>query len=350
MEVLQVREEADVTPRAIDLISRARTGDEDAFQQLTEPYRREIQVHCYRMLGSLQDAEDALQDTLLAAWQGLGGFAGSATLRTWLYRIATNRCLNARRSASRRPAQEWSNPAVEPPAPTRLGEVVWLQPYPDAFREGAIEMPLGPEAHYEQTESISLAFITALQVLPPRQLAVLILRDVLGFHASEVAEMLDSTVESVNSALKRARAGMERRRPPALAHPRPPASDSPSERAIVAKFVSAYESADLAALVALFTDDVFMSMPPMAFEYQGREVVAHFCGVMFEAGRKLLLVPTRANGQPAFGTYVRAPDGIHRAIGLTVLGLSGEKISAMIRFDSSVLPWFGLPQSLLDHT
>ena len=195
-----------------DLISRARGGDGDAFRELTEPHRRELQVHCYRMLGSFQDAEDALQDTLLSAWQGLGGFEGRASLRTWLYRIATNRCLNARRSASRRPVKEWNVPEVEPPKPTRLGEVVWLEPFPDALLEGAIEMPLGPEARYEQTESISLAFVTALQVLPPRQLAVLILRDVLGFHANEVADMLDSTVESVNSALKRARVSLQRRR------------------------------------------------------------------------------------------------------------------------------------------
>ncbi len=156
-----------------DLISRARAGDSDAFRELTEPYLRELQVHCYRMLGSFQDAEDALQDTLLAAWQSLGAFQGRASLRTWLYRIATNRCLDARRAASRRPAKEWDVPGVEPPEPTRLGEVVWLQPFPGALLEGAIEVPLGPEARYEQTESISLAFVTALQILPPRQLAVL---------------------------------------------------------------------------------------------------------------------------------------------------------------------------------
>ena len=267
-----------------DLISRARAGDGDAFRELTEPYRRELQVHCYRMLGSFQDAEDALQDTLLTAWQGLGGFEGRASLRTWLYRIATNRCLNARRSASRRPAKEWDVPEVEPPEPTRLGEVVWLEPFPDALLEGAIDVPLGPEARYEQTESISLAFVTALQVLPPRQLAVLILRDVLGFHANEVADMLDSTVESVNSALKRARASLQRRRPPTADREPPPASDSPSEDAIVAKFVRAYESADLDALVALLTDDVFISMPPMPFEYEGRDVVARFCASIFALG------------------------------------------------------------------
>ncbi|MDB5065339.1 MAG: polymerase subunit sigma-70, partial [Chloroflexi bacterium] len=166
-----------------DLITRARTGDGDAFRELTEPHRRELQVHCYRMLGSLQDAEDALQDTLLAAWQGLRGFEGRASMRTWLYRIATNRCLNALRSATRRAAKEWDIPEVEPPEPTGLGEVVWLEPYPDALLEGAINVPLGPEARYEQTEAISLAFVTALQVLPARQRAVLILREVLGYHA-----------------------------------------------------------------------------------------------------------------------------------------------------------------------
>jgi len=158
-------------------------------------------VHCYRMLGSFQDAEDVLQDSLLAAWQGLASFEERASLRTWLYRIATNRCLNARRSASRRQAKEWDVPEVEPAEPTRLGEVPWLQPYPDALLKGAVKVPPGPEARYEQTESISLAFVTALQLLPPRQLAVLVLRDVLGFHANEAADMLDSTVGSVNSAL-----------------------------------------------------------------------------------------------------------------------------------------------------
>src|SRR5437868_4632291 len=237
-----------------DLITRARAGDGDAFRELTEPHRRELQVHCYRMLGSFQDAEDALQDTLLAAWQGLGGFEGRASLRTWLYRIATNRCLDARRAASRRKAKEWDVPGVEPPEPTRLGEVPWLQPYPETLLEGAIDMSAGPEARYEQTESISLAFVTALQLLPPRQLAVLVLRDVLGFHANEVAETLDSTVESVNSALKRARAGLEMKLPSGRDRLPAPASGSPSEDAIVAKFVAAYESSDLDSLVALLTD------------------------------------------------------------------------------------------------
>jgi RNA polymerase sigma-70 factor (ECF subfamily) len=327
-----------------DLIAKARAGDSDAFRALTEPYRRELQVHCYRMLGSLQDAEDALQESLLAAWHGIGSFEERASLRTWLYRIATNRCLNARRSASRRPAKGWDVPNVQPPEPTRLGEVVWLEPYPDALLDGAIDVPLGPEARYEQRESISLAFVTALQILPPRQLAVLVLRDVLGFHASEVAEMLSSTVESANGALKRARAALERRRQTTVESP--PAVGSAVENAIVAKFATAWESADLDALVALLTDDVFMSMPPMPFEYEGRDLVGRFCASIFNAGRRFDLVPTRANGQPAFGAYVRGHDGISHGVGLYVITLSGDRICGMTRFENSVLPRFGLPRSL----
>jgi RNA polymerase sigma-70 factor (TIGR02960 family) len=337
---------AAVTVVTADMISRARAGDGDAFREVTEPHLRELQVHCYRMLGSFQDAEDALQDTLLTAWQGLGAFEGRASLRTWLYRIATNTCLNARRSAGRRLAKEWNIPHVQPPEPTRLGEVVWLEPFPDALLEGAIDLPPGPEARYEQTESISLAFVTALQLLPPRQLAVLILRDVLGFHASEVAGMLDSTIESVNSALKRARASLQRRWPRTADREPPPAPDSPLEDAIVAKFVSAYESADIDALVALLTEDVFASMPPMALEYEGRDVVALFFGGIFGSGRRFDLVRTRANGQPALGAYLGDPAGIRRGIGLFVLTLTGDRICAMTRFENSVLPWFGLPRSL----
>src|ERR1700733_10317648 len=268
---------ATVTPVTDDLIARARAGDDGAFRALTEPHLRELQVHCYRMLGSFADAEDALQDTLLSGWRGLGGFEGRASLRTWLYRIATNRCLSSLRAASRRPAAAWNVPGVEPPEPTRLGEVVWLEPYPDALLEGAMGAPPGPEGRYEQPESISLAFVTALQTLPPRQLAVLILRDVLGFHAGEVAAMLDATVESVNSTLKRARAGLQRRRPPAAGDEPPPAAGSASEDAIVARFVRAYEAADIDALVGMLTDDAFMSMPPMPLEYLGRDVGGRFC-------------------------------------------------------------------------
>ena len=338
-------EEDAVTVLTADLIARARAGDGDAFGALTEPHRRELQVHCYRMLGSVQDAADVLQETLLAAWQGLEGFEGRASLRTWLYRIATNRCLNARRAASRRPAAAWSVPGVEPPAPTRYGEVVWLEPYPDVLLDGAFGAPPGPEARYEAMESIALAFVTALQTLPPRQLAVVVLRDVLGYPASDVAEMLGSSVESVNSALKRARAALPRRTP--AAGDRTADSSGPrSDDALVAEFVRAYEAADLDALVALLTDDVFMSMPPMPFEYEGRDVVGRFCGALFDAGRRFDLVATRANGQPAFGSYLRGPNGVRHGVGLIVLTLREDRICAMSRFENSVLASFGLPRSL----
>jgi RNA polymerase sigma-70 factor (ECF subfamily) len=329
-----------------DLIARARAGDGEAFRELTEPHRRELQVHCYRMLGSFQDAEDALQDTLLDAWRGLGGFDGRASMRTWLYRIATNRCLSTLRSAARRPAKAWDIPGVEPPEPTRLGEIVWLEPFPDALLEGAPPVPLGPEARYERTESVSLAFVTALQALPPRQIAVLILRDVLGFHAGEVAGMLDTTVDSVKSALKRARAGLRQRQAERAGDEPPPAAGSPAENAVVADFVHAWEAADIGALVALLTDDAFVSMPPLPFEYEGRDVVAGFCAGLFDAGRRFDLVPTRANGQPAFGSYLRGPDGARHGTGLYVFTLAGGRIRAMTRFETGVLAAFGLPRSL----
>jgi RNA polymerase sigma-70 factor (ECF subfamily) len=329
-----------------DLLLRARAGNSDAFGELIEPYRRELQVHCYRMLGSFQDAEDALQDTLLAAWCGLGRFEGRASLRTWLYRIATNRCLDAIRSAGRRPAKQWGAPQVEAPEPTRLGEVVWLEPLPNALLEGAVNPHLGPEARYERTESISLAFVTALQVLPPRQVAVLILRDVLGFPANEVAEMLDWSVDSVNSALKRARAGLQRRLAATADRQPAPAAGSPAEDMTVARFVNAWESADIDAVVALLTDDVFISMPPIPFEYAGLDAVARLCAYIFGAGRRFDLLPTRANGQPACGVYLRGPNGISHGIGLYVLTLTSDRICGMTRFESTVLSWFGLPRSL----
>jgi RNA polymerase sigma-70 factor (ECF subfamily) len=237
-------------------------------------------------------------------------------------------------------------PRVEPPEPTRLGEVVWLEPVPGAVVEGAIDMPLGPEARYEQTEAISLAFVTALQVLPPRQLAVLILRDVLGFRATEVAGILNSTVESVNGALKRARISLQRRLPPTDRREPAPDPDSPAERALAADFVRAYESGDVDALIALLTDDVFISMPPIPFEYQGRDVAACLFASIFSSGRRVDLMPTRANGQLAFGAYLRASTGIRRGAGLFVLTLTGNRICAFTRFENTVLPWFGLPLSL----
>ena len=329
---------------ADELVARAQAGDGDAFRELVAPHQRELQVHCYRMLGSISDAEDALQDTMLAAWQGIASFEGRSSLRTWLYRIATNRCLNARRAAARRPAKEWDVPRVDPPEPTRLGEVVWLEPIPDALLDGVIDRPLDPAARYEQRESISLAFVTALQLLPPRQVAVLVLRDVLGYPASEVAAMLETSVDSVTSALKRARATLQHRMP--QKEP-PPPPGSPAEAALASQFADAYESADLRALIALLTDDVFISMPPMPFEYEGREPAARFFGAIFDAGRRFDLVPTWANGQPAFGAYLRdAGGGTRHGVGLFVLTLAGDRIGALTRFENTVLPWFGLPRQL----
>ena len=329
-----------------ELIISARAGDGDAFRALTEPHRRELQVHCYRMLGSFHDAEDVLQDTLLAAWRGIGGFEGRASIRTWLYRIATNRCLNALRSARRRPVAAWPHPAIEPPEPTGLGEVVWLEPYPDALLDGAIDPPLDPEARYDQTEAMSLAFVTALQVLPARQRAVLILRDVLGYHAAEVADMLDATVGSANSLLKRARATLQRCVPAGDRDPAP-ARNSRAERALVDQIVRAYDSGHIDSLVALLAADARLSMPPLPLEYDGRDAVASFLSAVSRTGRRFDLVPTRANGQLAFATYVRgASGGIRHGTGLDVLTLTSDRIGAITHFDRSVLASFGLPRSL----
>jgi RNA polymerase sigma-70 factor (TIGR02960 family) len=332
-----------------DLMDRARAGDGEAFRRLTGPHRRELQVHCYRMLGSVQDAEDALQETLLAAWRGLGGYEGRASLRTWLYQVATSRCLNALRAARRRPGPAPYNPGVEVPDPTRLGEVTWLQPYPDELLAGLADRDPGPEARYERREAISLAFVTALQLLPPRQRAVLILRDVLGFRASETAAMLDSTEESVTSALKRARATLAAQDPgrnPA----RPPEPGSAAERELTERFTRAFEAGDLDAVVALLARDVRLAMPPVPLEYHGRDLAARFfAATAFRPGRSYRLWPTRANGQPAYGLYRPDPHStIAHANGLLVVTLAGDRVSAVTRFDTAVLGWFGLPRTLPD--
>jgi RNA polymerase sigma-70 factor (TIGR02960 family) len=331
-----------------NLTARARAGDADAFRELIGPYRRELQVHCYRILGSAQDAEDALQETLLAAWQGIGGFEGRASVRTWLYQVATSRCLNALRAASRRPQMNRPPSGLDLPEPTRLGEVSWLEPYPDVLLEGLADGAPGPEARYEATEAISLAFVTALQLLPPRQRAVLILRDVLGFRASEAAGILDTTEHSVTSALKRARATLQHQLPAAEGLDPPPPPDSAAERELIARLTRAYDAGDVDGIVALLTDDVQLRMPPVPLEYQGRELAARFLTVVaFRQGRTYRLVATRANGQPAFGAYVRDPlTGVAHAAGLMVLTLAGGRISVMTRFDNSVLPRFGLPRTL----
>jgi RNA polymerase sigma-70 factor (ECF subfamily) len=332
--------DAGVTAELLDL---ARGGDGEAFRRLVEPYERELQVHCYRMLGSAHDAEDALQEALLAAWQGLGGFEGRASVRTWLYRIATTRCLNARRSARRR--QPTALPGATPPEPTRLGEVTWLEPYPDVLLEGLADVAPGPEARYEAREAISLAFITAVQRLPPRQRAVLILRDVLGFAASETAGILEVTEDSVTSALKRARATLRSGLPAGDEPPPPPGSAT--EKELIERLTVAYEAGDVEGIIALFTDDAWLTMPPAPLEYQGRKLIGRFLAtIAFRDGRTYRLVTTRANGQLAFGAYLNGPpEEAAQANGLLVLTLAGGRIRAMTRFMSCVLPRFGLPPS-----
>ena len=305
-----------------DVLTKARGGDRDAFGLLVEPYRRELHVHCYRILGSVQDAEDVLQETLFAAWRGLERFQGRSSVRSWLYRIATNRCLNALRDGGRRVDIRTAAPL---PEPTRTGEPLWLQPYPDALFE---DTEPGPEARYESREAISLAFVSALQRLPARQRATLVLRDVLGLPAEEAAEVLGTTRAAINSALKRARAGLESGRP---AGDPPPLPGSPAERRVVAAFVDAFERGDVDGIVALLTDDVLLTMPPQPMEYEGREAVARFFReYVFGGDGRFRFVPARANGQPAL-TYTTGDD-VTVPHGTIVLTLAGDRIAGITRF------------------
>ena len=327
-----------------DLLTAARAGDGESFRALVEPYRRELHVHCYRMLGSVQDAEDMVQETLMAAWRGFDGYEGRASVRSWLYRIATNRCLNALRDAARRPRAD-AVFGIVPPPPTRLVEPSRLQPYPDALLDGVPDSAPGPESRVERREAISLAFVAAVQSLPPRQRAVLVLRDVLGFRAAEVAQMLDTTQESVTSALKRARAAMPSERPARVG--------GAEERALAAAFADAMERGDVPAMVALLTDDAWLTMPPAPHEYQGRQAIGEFMRVVaFRGGaHRYRLVPTSANGQPAFGAYgYHDGDPVGHARGVLVLTIEGDRISAITRFGNSAMPCFGLPGTLpADH-
>jgi RNA polymerase sigma-70 factor (TIGR02960 family) len=326
-------------------LSRARAGDEDAFRKLTDPYQRELHLHIYRIVGSTQDAEDLLQETLLAAWRGLEQFEGRASLRAWLYRIATNRSLDALRASRRRPEEQR---VTQMPEPTRWNEPVWLEPYPDVLLEGIPDEVPGPEARYETREAIALAFIVGLQHLPPQQRAVLVLRDVLGYRAGEVAEMLETSEASVNSLLRRARAAFESRLP-ATGRDRAPLPESQLERDVVGHFAEAVESGDVDAMVTLLTDDAWLTMPPLPHAYQGRGAIGAFLrGAEDRRGAPMRLVATRANGQPAFGCYLSAPEtDVARAFSLFVLTLEGEHISAITWFaDSSVFPRFGLPRML----
>lgn len=326
-------------------LARARAGDEQAFRELTDPYRRELLLHCYQILGSVQDAEDMLQETLLAAWRGLKSYQGRSSLRSWLHRIAANGCLNVLRDRGRRPREV---PLMaEPPQPTRLADPVWVEPYPDVLLDGVPDLAPGPEARYELKESVELAFVTALQHLPPRQRAVLVLRDVLGYRAAEVADMLGSTETSVKGALQRARAALETRLPAGREHA--PLPDSPRERHLAGRFAAAVEAGDIDAVLALLTRDAWLTMPPEPHEYQGLPAIAAFLHHRASLrGAPLRLVPTRANTQPAFGCYLPCPQApIARPYGLIVLTLRDSQISAITWFsDTSVFPHFGLPRTL----
>lgn len=332
------------------LLERASAGDDEAFRALTDPYRRELQLHCYRILASVQDAEDLVQETLLAAWRGLEGFEGRASLRAWLYRIATNSCLNALRQ--RRPrelaAEPWPGP--EPPPPTRHNDPLWLEPYPDALLEAVSDDAPGPEARYELREGVALAFVAGLQQLPERQRVVLVLRDVLGFRAREVAGLLEASAASVDSALKRARATLESGLPDADRE-RAPLPASRQERDLVDRYVEAQQRGDIEAAVALLTDDAWLTMPPESLAYQGPAAIAGFLtAVSAGALSRFRPVRARASGQPAIAWYLEDPDGsVARANVLEVITLEGGRISAITVFtDPSLFDFFGLPPTLAD--
>jgi RNA polymerase sigma-70 factor (TIGR02960 family) len=308
-------------PKLSATLSRARAGDEDAFRELTDPYRRELQLHAYRIVGSAQDAEDLLQETLLAAWRGLERFEGRASIRAWLYRIATNRSLDAVRANRRRPEDMQRLTGV--PEPTRRTEPIWLEAYPDVLLEGIPDEAPGPEARYEAKEAVAIAFIAGLQHLPAQQRAVLVLRDVLGFRAAEVAEMLDTTEASVNSLLSRARRAFESRLP-ATGPDRAPLPGSKVERDLLSRFAEAVEAGDVDGMVALLTDDAWVRMPPEPYEYQGLEAIREFLRGREIARGRMRLVPARANGQPAFACSLDA-----RPYATCVLTLEGDRISAI---------------------
>jgi RNA polymerase sigma-70 factor, ECF subfamily len=334
-------------PRA--LLEAAREGDRDAFQRLTEPYRAELQLHCYRMLGSLPDAEDLAQETYLRAWRAVRGFEGRTSLRAWLYRIATNACLNAlasRASARRVLPEAQGPPATGPPSGRPATDVPWLGPYPDAALEGVADSAPGPETRYEMQEAVQLAFVAAIQLLPPRQRAVLLLRDVLGWSAAETAAQLEASVASVNSALQRARAQLRARFPGG----RPEAQPAPDreQQALLERYVRAWELADLDGFVALLREDAVVAMPPWPHWYAGQEAIGAFFTWVSRPGGPgpFRLVPTGANRQPAFAAYA-AEEGAWRAHAIQVLTLRDGAIAGVVSFrEPGLVAAFGLPEVL----
>jgi RNA polymerase sigma-70 factor, ECF subfamily len=332
------------------LLEAAREGDENAFARLVEPFRGALHAHCYRMLGSVHDAEDALQEALLNAWRALSGFEGRSSLRSWLYAIATNACLRAIEQRPKRVLPIDYGPAADPHdgLAEPLVESVWVEPYPDQMLglEGGLA---GPEARYEQRESVELAFIAALQHLPARQRAVLILRDVLGFSAREVAKTLETTPTGVDSALQRAHKAVDERLPERSQQAVLRSLDDKDLREIVEGFVDAWERADVDAVVATLTSDGAMTMPPLPTWYRGREAVGAFIeSVVLKESRRWRLVPVRANGQLAFGKYIwdeRRNTFAPHSISVLTLGEGG--IAEITTFlDAELIPRFGLPEEL----
>ena len=311
-----------------DLLAEARGGDEQAFTRLLEPHRRALHVHCYRLLGSLHDADDALQETALKAWCNIGSFEPRGSLRAWLYRIATNVCLRALERRTRRP---------EVLDPEEAAAVAHLQPYPDRLLESEVE----------ERESIGLAFVTVMQLLPPRQRAVLVLRDVLGWSAREVADLLGDSVASVNSALQRGREKLERERAAGrLARDHAPASSN-TEARVVERFLAAWEAVDVDAIVDLLADDAVMTMPPEPLRVVGRGEIGDFFRTVPAAGalEKIMLHPTRANGQPALAAYLESDTGGLEPYGVMVLALDGESVASITGFagQPELFPQLGLP-------
>jgi RNA polymerase sigma-70 factor, ECF subfamily len=336
-------------PRERELLNAAQDGGQDAFARLVEPYRRELQVHCYRMLGSYADAEDALQETLLRAWRGLARFEGRSSLRSWLYRIATNTSLRAIERRPKRvlpidyqPAGDPHDGLAEP-----VNDPIWLEPYPDV--ELGLEGPAGPEARYEEREAVELAFIAAIQNLPARQRAVLILRDVLGFSARETAAVLETTPVSIDSALQRAHKTVDERFPSQSQQQTLRQLGDDELGRLVERFVAAWERNDVDAVVAMLADDARIVMPPLPSWYSGREQVADFLrNVPLSGVKRWKMVATSANGQPAVATYAwNEPAAAFTPHSISVLTLRGGEIEEIMAFlDPELLAPFGLPASL----
>jgi RNA polymerase sigma-70 factor, ECF subfamily len=346
-----------VEPRAEGsaAVAAAQAGDESAFGMLVERYRRELQVHCYRMLGSLDESEDLVQETFLRAWRRRESFAGRSTFRAWLYRIATNACLDA--LAQRPPARQVA-PAADPDAaPPPPAAVPWLQPYPDRLLEGIAPSEAEPDAVVVAKETIELAFLAAIQHVPPRQRAVLMLRDVLGWPAKETASLLEASVASVNSALQRARDTLRQHLPEPRLEWAPASDPSADERAVLQRYMDAIERADDAAIATLLRVDARVSHQPGAgghtgpepIWYQGRETIVAGWAPALHGPDALdfRLVPTRANRQPAAATYVRLPgDSQHRGFGLAVLRVEDAAVAEITVFVPDLFPKFGLPRTL----